>query len=442
MTEINQNLKEHLTCKICHKYFLNPVFLPCCNNICEEHVIKKTEDINSQSFNCDICQQNHQVPESGYSINRVLIDIMNIKLHFNETTKTASKQIDDLDSLNKEIDLITKDPHDFIYSYFAKEKNKIDLKRETLMSKISDISDEMIDQIKTMETDSKLILNEKQDITEFTKFDCKTLTEKVFAWKEEIRNPKLDESRLKEIIEESSNLQQENEIRTFQAKNKLLNKKGFYFIPNKEEFKNEFFGELIINDFSITHQRENSDSSPIKFDSNILNFNHSTELIRLCEFQDKKELKLLYRASRDGFSASQFHSKCDYIPKTLTIIKVKDQPHIFGGYTEATWEDLGYGEDPNAFIFSLVNNDNKPIKIKINKNNQKAIYCDSYFGPTFGGGHDFYISSDSNTKTSSCSYLGHTYQHPNYRFGSNEAQSFLAGSYNFSSSEIEVFQVL
>ena len=46
--------------------------------------------------------------------------------------------------------IIAKDPDNFIYSYFSKEKNKIDLKRETLISKINDISDEMIDKIKQM----------------------------------------------------------------------------------------------------------------------------------------------------------------------------------------------------------------------------------------------------------------------------------------------------
>ena len=64
------------------------------------------------------------------------------------------------------------------------------------------------------------------------------------------------------------------------------------------------------------------------------------------------------------------------------------------------------------------------------------------FGPAFGGGHDLHISSDSNTNTKSYSKLAHTYQHPNYQCDSAEAKSFLAGSYNFSTSEIEVFQVL
>jgi hypothetical protein len=106
---------------------------------------------------------------------------------------------------------------------------------------------------------------------------------------------------------------------------------------------------------------------------------------------------LLYRASRDGFSANDFHSKCDDIPNTLTIIKVKDQPHIFGGFTGASWEDVGYGEDPSAFIFSLVNYDNKPIKMKINHNIKYAIYCGSFYGPSFGVGRDFHNTTNSNT---------------------------------------------
>ena len=185
----------------------------------------------------------------------------------------------------------------------------------------------------------------------------------------------------------------------------------------------------------------------IIFDSNIVNFDQSIQLIKLCEFENKKEFKLLYRASRDGFSSKVFHSKCDKIPKTLTIIKVKDKPHIFGGYTEATWEGGWiYKKDPNAFIFSLVNNDNKPIKMIIdNENIKNAIFCDPSYGPVFGRaifGSDFYIVSYSNSGGNSFSDLGYTYQHPIYKERSNSARSFLAGSYNFSTSEIEVFQVV
>ena len=49
--------------------------------------------------------------------------------------------------------------------------------------------------------------------------------------------------------------------------------------------------------------------------------------------------KLLYRASRDGWSVSNFHHCCDYKGPTVTVIKSGN--HIFGGYTEKNW-DGGY----------------------------------------------------------------------------------------------------
>ena len=45
-----------------------------------------------------------------------------------------------------------------------------------------------------------------------------------------------------------------------------------------------------------------------------------------------KEWRLLFRASRDGFAASVFHSKCDHKGPTITV--VKSGGSIFGGFTE------------------------------------------------------------------------------------------------------------
>ena len=46
--------------------------------------------------------------------------------------------------------------------------------------------------------------------------------------------------------------------------------------------------------------------------------------------------ELLYRASRDGWGASNFHSCCDNKGPTVTVVKSGN--YIFGGYTEETWD--------------------------------------------------------------------------------------------------------
>ena len=44
---------------------------------------------------------------------------------------------------------------------------------------------------------------------------------------------------------------------------------------------------------------------------------------------------LLYRASRDGWAAGDFHAVCDNRAPTLTVVKSGD--YTFGGYTEQFW---------------------------------------------------------------------------------------------------------
>jgi hypothetical protein len=76
-----------------------------------------------------------------------------------------------------------------------------------------------------------------------------------------------------------------------------------------------------------------------------------------------------------------------------------------------------------------------------NENKSKnAIYCYSGYGPTFGDGFDNCIVSYSNTTYGSYSDLGSSYNHPQYAQGTNEAESFLAGSFEFHMNEIEVYE--
>jgi hypothetical protein len=86
-----------------------------------------------------------------------------------------------------------------------------------------------------------------------------------------------------------------------------------------------------------------------------------------------------------------------------------------------------------------VDKDNQPLKMKVDPNDHEyAIYCHSEYGPTFGD--DICIGNNTNTTTNCESYLGYSYPHPQYAYRTNEAKSFLAGSYEFQLDEIEVYE--
>jgi hypothetical protein len=177
------------------------------------------------------------------------------------------------------------------------------------------------------------------------------------------------------------------------------------------------------------------------FDSKILNFHLEKSLYSVCELGSGKKWTLLCRASDHGFLETDFHSKCDNHSHTLTIIK-SSHGYVFGGYTEQPWNESPrlYKSDNNAFIFSLINKDKRPIKLKI-KHHKYAIYA-SFCGPTFGGDKyalygDLHIQDNLRVGNSN---LGQAYEHPTYAYGSDEAKGFLVGSFEFQVAEIEVFK--
>ncbi len=82
----------------------------------------------------------------------------------------------------------------------------------------------------------------------------------------------------------------------------------------------------------------------------------------------------MYRGTRDGFLAKDFHEKCNGLPQTLTIFKAKKSSYIFGGYTSTAWESKStdqINKYSTAFIFSLTNKDNQPLKSRIKANHHK-----------------------------------------------------------------------
>jgi hypothetical protein len=155
---------------------------------------------------------------------------------------------------------------------------------------------------------------------------------------------------------------------------------------------------------------------------------------------------LLYRATRDGFTAEAFHLKCDEKPNTVTIIK-NNLNCVFGGcvfdgYTTSKARSdrkSGWCADLKAFIFSL-------RRFGVSKNDKfmvtgahHAIYGRLDRGPIFGDGHDICIIDRSDKNMGSYTNFGRSYASPT---GHINTKNYLAGNYDkWLTTEIEVYQI-
>ena len=138
--------------------------------------------------------------------------------------------------------------------------------------------------------------------------------------------------------------------------------------------------------------------------------------------------KLLYKGSRDGDGANDFHSRCDEAEKTLVLIE-DNYGNRFGGFTTQDWGgEYLQKKDDEAFIFSLDKN-----KIYEVIPEQNAIGCYPNFGPVFFGCqiriYDNYANKGGTTFKKGLNYK------------TTEDFELTNGKQNFGVRDIEVYEV-
>ncbi len=143
--------------------------------------------------------------------------------------------------------------------------------------------------------------------------------------------------------------------------------------------------------------------------------------------------EMCYSKTTDGASSEAFHNLCDTRGPSITLIKL-DNGFVFGGYNDYHWTSVNaYGEG-NGFIFSITSQKRYPVVRR-----DRAVYNHQSYGPTFGSGHDFMVSSVMNL--SYCNFP-HGYSRDGVTASSSdEACQELAGINRSTNSEISELEV-
>ncbi|KAJ5070202.1 hypothetical protein M0811_11231 [Anaeramoeba ignava] len=281
-------------------------------------------------------------------------------------------------------------------------------------------------QNKVIQDNQKEIENQKKE---------KEIEEK---WKKEVenKNKEIEEKWKKEIEEKWKKEVEEKWKKEVEDKNKEIEDK------NKEiEDKNKEIEKMkpIFDKYRDQYQKYLEYEQQMKELEKVFS---DSEIIQDIEYVKKlqewindndffSKMKKGFSAKRDGFSCQNWHKAVDGKGKTLVIIKTKDN-FIFGGFTQVGFNgDKGNIYDSNAFIFSLRNDKGDRIPEKFTHKQGRAILSSLSYGPSFGGYGGYYDFQLSSNLQPGCSEFGHTYHLPNgITYNSNEAQSYLAGSYD------------
>ena len=156
--------------------------------------------------------------------------------------------------------------------------------------------------------------------------------------------------------------------------------------------------------------------------------------------QKVKELKKLFQASIDGYTAKDFHLRCDNIPNILVLVKTVGNRR-FGGFTSSYWSSPDEGIwnfEPKTFLFSLDKKKIYPFEGK-----SAAVYNKKESGPWFGM-NGFFIQPNPKDEKNLYTYESNPKEEFftfNYN-GDNNALSEDGKNEGIFAVEYEVFQVI
>ena len=305
-----------------------------------------------------------------------------------------NKELDSkvLDEINNKMKLIYDDIYDKLQSYidnkFIDIKNEISSYKDKINNQLDE--DDIDNKLSSLKSELSKIIDSKNNYFE-TKIKNINNKSNQFINENQLCLDKLNslDSKIK-IIDNKLRLM-ENKYENISS-DSMINSNSI--IQNTKNVLNEDSTQKISNKNLSTNFKPDKS---FDLDSTILNKEDITEDFFL--FSKIKETfpydmnikyKLIYRCSKDGDTAKNFHSKCDYIGPNIVLIKTKKN-FIFGGVTSKSWKHLlkdirkdepEYGteiKDEKAFGFSI----NLKKIYKNGKPNEFAIFCNNSYGPVF-----------------------------------------------------------
>lgn len=413
-------ISELLKCKKCKERLDEPRIVGCGAAICSACVSNLNINQTSKKYDCVVCSRSHQMPDENLPVSESLLVLLSMQpneVYRSKSVELFKDSLNDIYSKMNSINYGVNNGLDQIKEYCFDLRHEVQLTTEQSIQKIYGTNEKFIKKIDDYEKEriENFQINDQMKES-FIKL-IKELETFYYKWTKYLSQIKIDDQEIAEANEYAFQLIQKSNETKFKLDNLIFDGCLLKF----ESMELNELGSLKCYNLR-----------------SILTDKQMNELLKLCGFNLDLKWKIVYRASENGFSSAAFHTLCDDKTNTLTVIKSLNG-YVFGGFTEQDWSGYNVNkQDKYAFIFSFINRDNNPIKIKCT-NPAHAIYCSIDYGPTFGAGHDINIRSNSNINKHSYSNLGYSYMHPMFNFGSNEAKEFLAGSFNFRTVEIEVY---
>ena len=377
---------------------------------CSACIAKINKNGKGQHKDCNVCIIQDIREEKKNKLKDNIKCLENLSKSLDESIKKLKILFERINKNKEELKLI-------IQKVFTKLRNALNDREDFLLSQV----DIKFDDIYLNEN----IIKESENLPN----KIKSSLEKGKKIETEFDDDKKLNSFIYDCINIENNINQINSIDKKIKNNDCINNDcNIMFYPKEDKI------ECFLEEIKSFGKIENKNYFE---DSNIISPNDDStfilDQIKMNNKESIKDIKLIYRATRDGDSYDNFFNKCNEKNNIIEFIKT-DNNTIFGGFTKKGFIKASNTvfKDDNAFVFSFINKKIYPVK-----KNKEAIRCCSCCCPQF---YKETIYLYHNFLTSTSNFVGK--KNNDYYDGFTEDYELNNKKSSFKVTELEIYQII
>jgi hypothetical protein len=155
-------IKRKTKCSKCNETFVDPRNLPCGNCICNKCI----DVSNTNEFDCFCCSNKHLLPENGFPVCKIMLDLLNEK-------PEGFLKFDVFDKLNVEMKIMKETLDNFsiefnqikerLSDYCEVIKTQIEIKTESVIQQIEKSREELLKQVDEYQTKCEEFIENKRE---------------------------------------------------------------------------------------------------------------------------------------------------------------------------------------------------------------------------------------------------------------------------------------
>jgi hypothetical protein len=239
--------KRIFDCDLCNSLLVDPIILPCSNTICQLHIndLLEKRSKRKNAFICELCVDEHEVPANGFASNKRIKHQLDtkrneMKIESGINNRICKKSVNEAENSLAKLELVHKDPENYIYEYFEDIKREVDLRREVLKDKIDSYSEEIIESIESTKLNLISISKEVDQLT----FDVTSLKKELSEIKEKFVTFELDDGICASIKKSIDHLKIKCDEILVDYKESLLRNTKYSFTFKDQSLVEDFFGKF------------------------------------------------------------------------------------------------------------------------------------------------------------------------------------------------------